>query len=352
MFLKFVTCVADKSLDQLRSTLHAALRVLDQHFQVRQMITGDISQISKIQIAPNPFGRVEVRGIAWQLLQVDTLGSSVCQVGFDDPGAMRRNTVLDNQEQIIDHAQQLAKKEDDFSARNRMSINRQKQLALGRDRPDERKMLMGQKFLQDRCLAAGCIRTHDHRQHVYSRFIYKDDGSSFFDRLFFNSGQRTSFQCWISASLRCLARRIGFWGVQPRSLRMRLTWAGWYRTPNSRSINLPTRAQVHSSPRNAKLSGPLASKPESFWRSAALKRIGAPDLGCSVSPASPPSLPRLIHWLTAPWLTPRASAMSFCFQPVWYKAQARLRRSSFQLVVLSFALWPIRPHFSYLCKDQ
>src|SRR5512139_2069725 len=116
MFLKFVTRIVDESLDQLRSTLHAALRVLDQHVQVRQMIAGDIGQISKLQIAPNPFGRVEVRGIAWQLLQVDALGSSICQVGFDDPGAMRRNTVPDDQEQTCEHAQQLAKKEDDFSA--------------------------------------------------------------------------------------------------------------------------------------------------------------------------------------------------------------------------------------------
>lgn len=136
-FLKFVTRIADESLDQLRITLHAALRVLDQHFQVRQMITGDIGQVSKFEIAPNPFGRVEVRGIAWQLLQVDALGSSSCQVSLDDPGTMGWNTVPDDQEQTWNHAQQLAKKEDDFSARNRMSINRQKQLALGRDRPDK-----------------------------------------------------------------------------------------------------------------------------------------------------------------------------------------------------------------------
>jgi len=148
------------------------------------MITGDIGQISEFQIAPNPFGRVKVRGIAWQLLQVDTLGRSICQVGFNDLGVMRWNTVPDNQEQTRDHAQQLAKKENDFSARNRVRINRQKQLTLGRDRPDERKMLVGQKLLQDRGLAAGRIRTHDHRQQIHSRLIYKDDRASFFDRFF------------------------------------------------------------------------------------------------------------------------------------------------------------------------
>ena len=213
-------------------------------------------------------------------------------------------------------------------------------------------MVIGQKLLQDGRLATRSIRAHHDRQQVDPRFIYEDDRSSFFGGLFFNAGQRSSCQRWISASLRCLARRIGFWGVQSRSLRMRLTCAGWYLTPNSRSITLATRGQVQTSPRNPKLSAPCANKSGICWRSAVLKRRGAPGLGRSRSAASPPSRTRLIHWLTAPLVTPRAAAISFCFQPAWYKAQARLRRSSFQLVDGFFLMWPIKPQFSYICKDQ
>jgi len=213
-------------------------------------------------------------------------------------------------------------------------------------------MVIGQKLFQDGCLAAGCIGAHHDGQQIDPRFVYEDDGAPFCGRLFFNLGQRSSLQRWISASLRCLARRIGFWGVQFRSLRIRLTWAGWYFTPNSRWITLATREQVHSSPRNPKLSAPRSRMSGSFWRSALLKRKGRPDLGCSWRAASPPSWPRLIHWLTAPLVTPNASAISFCIQPVWYKVQARLRRSVFQFVDLSFTMWSIRPRFNYLCKDQ
>jgi hypothetical protein len=38
----------------------------------------------------------------------------------------------------------------------------------------------------------------------------------------------------------------------------------------------------------------------------------------------------LIHWLTAPALTPRAAAISFCFQPCWCNSHARRRRPSRQ----------------------
>ena len=188
-------------------------------------------------------------------------------------------------------------------------------------------MVIGQKFLQDRRLTAWSVCAHNDRQQVNARFVYEDDGPVFFDGLFFNAGQRSSFQRWISVSWRCLARRIGFWGVQPRALRIRLTCAGWYCTPNSRWMTWATREQVHSSPRNPKLSAPRSNNSGSFSRSTWLKRNGAPDLGRSWSVASPPSLPRLTHWLTAPLVTPMASAISFCSQPAWYKAHARLRRS-------------------------
>ncbi len=73
-------------------------------------------------------------------------------------------------------------------------------------------MILGQKLLQNGRTAARGIRAHHNGQQVDPRFVYEDDGAPFFGGLFFNSGQRSSFQRWISASLRCLARRMGFSG--------------------------------------------------------------------------------------------------------------------------------------------
>jgi hypothetical protein len=47
-------------------------------------------------------------------------------------------------------------------------------------------------------------------------------------------------------------------------------------------------------------------------------------------PATPPSRPRRIHWLTAPEVTPSAAAISRCDQPYCWSSHARRRRPSRQ----------------------
>ncbi len=47
---------------------------------------------------------------------------------------------------------------------------------------------------------------------------------------------------------------------------------------------------------------------------------------------TPSSLARFIHWLTAPSVTPRASAISVCFQPCSFNSKARKRLPSRQLL--------------------
>jgi hypothetical protein len=51
-----------------------------------------------------------------------------------------------------------------------------------------------------------------------------------------------------------------------------------------------------------------------------------------VGQLGPPALARRSHWLTAPLVTPRASAMRCWVQPFWNSSQARRRRPSHQFV--------------------
>src|SRR5437588_5605906 len=51
---------------------------------------------------------------------------------------------------------------------------------------------------------------------------------------------------------------------------------------------------------------------------------------CPCNPSSPCSRPIFIHWLTAPCVTPNASAMSFWLHPCSESSHARRRRHSFQ----------------------
>jgi hypothetical protein len=59
---------------------------------------------------------------------------------------------------------------------------------------------------------------------------------------------------------------------------------------------------------------------------------GRPGAGWERSASTPSRVARLSHWLTAPWVTPKASAMRLCVHPIWCSSQARRRRPSVQLV--------------------
>jgi len=137
MFLNFITCVPNKSLDQFWSALHAPFRLKNQRFHLRKIITGCIRQFSHFQIAPNPFRWIEVRCIPRQLLQVDPLRSTRSQIGFEFLGPMSRVAIPNHQQQTRDQTLQLPKKGDDFFAGNRVVVNFQKQPTLRGDGSDK-----------------------------------------------------------------------------------------------------------------------------------------------------------------------------------------------------------------------
>src|SRR5215216_45948 len=91
-----------------------------------------------------------------------------------------------------------------------------------------------------------------------------------------------------------------------------------------------TLSQVHTSPRNPCASAPSANSSGNFARSSSLRRGGAPGGGLCLKACTPSSLARFIHWLTAPSVTPRASAISVCFQPCSFNSKARKRLPSRQ----------------------
>ena len=187
-------------------------------------------------------------------------------------------------------------------------------------------------------------------QQVEAGLVGKDHRSSFFYRLFLTWGQCSSFHRWIASSFLWVARCTGFWWLQPQAFRMRPTWAGWYETPKRSRIKVATRGWVHTSPGKPKASAPWDSNSRSCSRCSEDSRGGAPGGGWWRKPSIPPSLPRFSDWLTAPWLTPRASAISRCFQPFWWSSQARRRRPSRQLVAWLDKVFSMEPRLPNLAN--
>src|SRR5918994_2342267 len=97
-------------------------------------------------------------------------------------------------------------------------------------------------------------------------------------------------------------------------------------------ITIATLSQVHTSPLKSCAWAPWANSSGNLARWSSLRRDGAPGGGLCLKASAPLSLARFIHWLTAPSVTPRASAICVCFQPCSFNSKARKRLPSRQLL--------------------
>src|SRR5215472_15682927 len=135
----------------------------------------------------------------------------------------------------------------------------QEQPAGAGDAADHGEVVPRERGVENRRLATRRVRADDRRQLVEAGLVYPDDGAPFLLGFAKSAGRRSSCHSLMAASSRWVARRIGFCTLQPICRSTRLTWAGWYWTPNSCRIRLATRLVVHTSPRKPDASAPLAS---------------------------------------------------------------------------------------------
>lgn len=166
------------------------------------------------------------------------------------------------------------------------------------------------------------------RQQIKTGLIDKNYGASFALGFFLRTGHFSLPHCSIVVSLRWLARSIGFCRLQPIFSMIRPTCRAEYVTSNSVLISLPARPRIQTLPRKPYASAPRSNILGNAFSCASLSRgFGPPPLRFW-SASTPPCWPRLTHWLTAPALTPSASAILFCFQPFCFNFQAYRRRAS------------------------
>ena len=172
------------------------------------------------------------------------------------------------------------------------------------------------------------------------RLVYEYERSSFSGGFFLSSGKVSSYHSVISAASRRSTRSTGFCGVQLMRFSNRPTCRGLYFTPNSCRMTWPTRARVQTAPRNPYAAAPRARNSGSRANSFSDNFGFLPrSLVALRNAATPPSRTALTHWLTAPWVTPRAAAIFFCCQPCWCNSQARKRRASRQSWYYACCFW-------------
>jgi hypothetical protein len=183
--------------------------------QVWQVLAADVAQLDVLEVGPDALVRVEVRGVAGELLESDASGAALGQEVLDRLAAMDRGAVPDNQELTGDVTQQVLEEADDVRALVRVLLDQHQQPTCRGDAADDGQMVTAPGEAEDRRLAARGVGPDGAGQQVEAGLVDPDDGPAFLVRPLFSWGQRSVRQASIAASLRWLARWTGFWTLQP-----------------------------------------------------------------------------------------------------------------------------------------
>jgi len=187
--------------------------------KVSEVLAADIAQFDVREVVPDALIRVEVRGVAGELLQADAAGTALGQEGLDRLAAMDRSAIPDDQELAGDVTQEMLEEADDVRALVRALLHQHEQPTRRGDAADDRQMIAAQGQAEDRRLPARGVGPDRAREEVEARFVDPDDGPALLVSPLFRAGQRSVRQASIAASFRWLARVIGFCTLQPAARR-------------------------------------------------------------------------------------------------------------------------------------
>src|SRR6266700_42199 len=188
--------------------------------------TTNIFEFDAFEQIPHPFLWIQLRRIGRQALQMDAFSSAMSQEIFDHLTTMNRSTIPDNQQFARDLAGEQLQEANDIWTFIRMVLGLHKHSPSCGKTSHDRKMVTGQLDAQPGRLTNRCIGAYRHGQEIKGRLIDKDYRALFLFSLFFNSGQRCSFQVWMPISSRWLAFWMGFCRLYLIERRRRLQWAG------------------------------------------------------------------------------------------------------------------------------
>ena len=174
--------------------------------EVWEVLAADVAQLDALEVVPDALVRVQVRGVAGELLELDASGTALGQEVLDRLAAMDRGAVPDDQELAGDVAEQVLEEADDVRTLVRVLLDQHQQPTRRGDAADNGQMVTAQGEAEDRRLAARGVGPDGAGQQVEAGLVDPDDGPSFLVRPFLSSGQRSVRQASIAASLRWLAR--------------------------------------------------------------------------------------------------------------------------------------------------
>ena len=307
-----------------------------------------IRQFPALEVAPDQFDRVQLRGVAWQTLDAQP-GALLRQVTGHPSTLMSRQPVPDQDDRLAPKVPLEVPQEGDQRAIGvaaRLSLKEEPSLApipsegqcAGHRQPLPAAADMGQdgRFPPRRPRSAddGLLRE--------ATFVLEDDPGPSAPGVFFSCRQRRVFQVLIACSSRSRARRVGRCSDQPSPRSSRQTWPGWWRTRVSRSITSATRGKVQRSVLNPCARGPFRSARSTPASCAASNRGRRPARPAPLSPARPWAFHAWNQWWALTRVTPNVFATATCDSPRANSRAACSRRAS--IAAKSRAVVGMRQH--------
>jgi hypothetical protein len=168
--------------DQSRATLHGAQAVASTGFQIGEVPGATVGQFVVLEMSPDVLGRVEFRGIAGELLDLDGALEGF-EVLAHQRGTMRRQSIPDDQQGFADLTAQCLEELDDLRALD-CSGKETEVEASESNAGDDRELMPVEMVLQHRSVAARGPGAHASRPLAQSRLVYEDDDSTLFCGVF------------------------------------------------------------------------------------------------------------------------------------------------------------------------
>src|SRR4051794_36591855 len=145
--------------------------------QLVQIGTAEVAQFDVLEIVPDALVRVEVRGVARQLLQLEARRRALRQEVLDGLRAMDRRPIPNHKQLARNLAQEMLQKLDDRGAPERPLADLEEEPPRVGEAADDREMIAGTGYPEDRRLASRGVGPHQARQQIEARLVYPDDGT-------------------------------------------------------------------------------------------------------------------------------------------------------------------------------
>src|SRR5258708_17334104 len=158
-----VACLYETRLDDRALMAQPLFGPAQRARQLPQVAAAQIAQLDALEIVPDALVRVQLGGVAWQLLQVHASGTAPTQEVLDGLAAMNGRAVPDHQELATDLAQQHAQEADDIRRVVGTLLGLHEQAPVRRDAADRREMVIIDRHPQQRRLPTRCPGPPAHR---------------------------------------------------------------------------------------------------------------------------------------------------------------------------------------------